>query len=119
MLRKRLSPFAATPTAYVSSIHAEDAGSAVVAALRAPAGIYNVVDDEPSPGTRGQEVGRRRSGVKPPRTVPRRSLRAAPRAPRLLMRSLPRLARPRFTEATGWTPAHPLDHRRRGRRSWA
>ena len=28
-------------------IHAEDAGSAVVAALRAPSGTYNVADDEP------------------------------------------------------------------------
>ena len=32
---------------YVSSIHMADAGTAVAAALGVPAGIYNVVDDEP------------------------------------------------------------------------
>ncbi len=33
--------------AYVSSLHLADAGTAVVAALSAPAGICNAVDDEP------------------------------------------------------------------------
>jgi nucleoside-diphosphate-sugar epimerase len=32
---------------YISSIHVEDAASAVVAALTAPSGTYNVVDDDP------------------------------------------------------------------------
>jgi nucleoside-diphosphate-sugar epimerase len=32
---------------YVSSIHVADGGAAVVAALQAPAGTLNVVDDEP------------------------------------------------------------------------
>ena len=35
------------PSGYVSSIHVQDAGRAVAAALDAPAGTYNVVDDEP------------------------------------------------------------------------
>jgi nucleoside-diphosphate-sugar epimerase len=35
------------PESYVSSIHLADAATAVVAALRAPAGTYNVVDDQP------------------------------------------------------------------------
>src|SRR5215207_9383519 len=35
------------PDGYVSSTHVEDGGRAVVAALRAPAGAFNVVDDEP------------------------------------------------------------------------
>ena len=32
---------------YVSSIYMTDAGAAVAAALHAPAGTYNIVDDEP------------------------------------------------------------------------
>lgn len=32
---------------FISSIHVEDAAAAVVAALQIPAGVYNVVDDEP------------------------------------------------------------------------
>jgi nucleoside-diphosphate-sugar epimerase len=35
------------PDSYVSSIHLADAVAAVVAALRAPAGFFNIVDDEP------------------------------------------------------------------------
>lgn len=35
------------PGGYVSSIHVRDGGTAVAAALTAPAGAYNVVDDEP------------------------------------------------------------------------
>src|SRR5262249_19204390 len=35
------------PNAYISSISHDDAASAVAAALGAPAGAYNVVDDEP------------------------------------------------------------------------
>ena len=35
------------PGSYVSSIHVGDAGAAVAAALHAPAGTFNVVDDEP------------------------------------------------------------------------
>ncbi|MFW0784047.1 NAD(P)-dependent oxidoreductase [Gordonia sp. CPCC 206044] len=35
------------PDTYLSSIHLDDAASAVVAALSVPAGTYNIVDDEP------------------------------------------------------------------------
>ncbi len=38
---------AGKPGAFMSSIHADDAAAAVVAALDAPTGIYNVADDEP------------------------------------------------------------------------
>ena len=47
MARRRLAPGAGEPGGYVSSIHSLDAASAVLAALNAPAGVYNVVDDEP------------------------------------------------------------------------
>ncbi len=33
---------------YFSSIHVDDAASAIVAALNAPAGTYNVDEDDPS-----------------------------------------------------------------------
>jgi nucleoside-diphosphate-sugar epimerase len=36
-----------SPEAYVSSISHDDAATAAAAALRVPAGVYNVVDDEP------------------------------------------------------------------------
>jgi hypothetical protein len=34
------------PEGYVSSIHVADGATAVAAALQAPAGTFNVVDDE-------------------------------------------------------------------------
>jgi nucleoside-diphosphate-sugar epimerase len=46
LARIRSSMLAGDPDAYMSSIHAEDAASAVVAALAVPSGIYNVTDDE-------------------------------------------------------------------------
>jgi len=42
-----IDPLPGKAGAYLSSISTDDAASAVVAALGAPAGIYNIVDDEP------------------------------------------------------------------------
>jgi nucleoside-diphosphate-sugar epimerase len=42
-----MAPTVGDPHGYTSSIHADDVGSAVLAALSAPAGLYNVGDDEP------------------------------------------------------------------------
>ncbi len=47
LARRRLFPVIGTGDYYVSSIHVDDAAAATVAALAVPAGIYNVVDDEP------------------------------------------------------------------------
>ncbi len=47
LARWRASMVAGKGSAYMSSLHAEDAATAVVAALDAPGGIYNVCDDEP------------------------------------------------------------------------
>src|SRR5262249_59682283 len=47
LARFRMSILGGAPGAYVSSIHTDDVASASVAALEAPAGVYNVVDDEP------------------------------------------------------------------------
>lgn len=49
LMRRRMMPQIGAASNYVSSIHVPDAGRAVAAALDAPAGIYNVVDDTPVP----------------------------------------------------------------------
>lgn len=49
LARRRLLPIVGSGDHYVSSIHVDDAAAAVVAALGVPAGVYNVVDDEPLP----------------------------------------------------------------------
>lgn len=47
LARRHVCIMLGRPDTYVSSIHVADAGRAVSAAVSAPAGIYNVVDDEP------------------------------------------------------------------------
>jgi nucleoside-diphosphate-sugar epimerase len=105
-VRRRLNPFVGAPEAYSSFIHAEDAGSAVVAALRAPSGIYNVADDEPLTREEAGQIVAEALGVKPPHALPKVVRAATPGVGKLLMRSL-RVSNRRFKEATGWTPAHP------------
>jgi len=105
-VRRRLNPFVGAPEAYSSFIHAEDAGSAVVAALRAPSGIYNVADDEPLTREEAGQIVAEALGVKPPHALPKVVRAATPGMGKLLMRSL-RVSNRRFKEATGWTPAHP------------
>lgn len=47
LAQRHLAPMLGPPESYLSSIHLADAGPAVVAALHARAGTYNIVDDEP------------------------------------------------------------------------
>lgn len=49
LARRRMFPVMGPGDHYMSSIHVDDAAAATVAALAVPAGIYNVVDDEPLP----------------------------------------------------------------------
>lgn len=90
---------------YVSSIHVADGGRAVAAALSAPAGIYNVVDDRPLTKRQYADALARASGA------PFR-LRAPGRAARLLgdttlgLRRSLRVSNRRFRDATGWSPRH-------------
>lgn len=104
--RRRINPFLGPPGAYTSFIHAEDAGSAVVSALRAPTGIYNVVDDEPVTRAEAGRIVAEALGVKPPRAVPKVVQAVTPASAKLLMRSL-RVSNRRFKAATGWQPTHP------------
>ena len=105
LARRRLSPFIGEADAYMSSIHAEDAGAAVVAALAAPSGTYNVADDEPVTRAEADRVVAARLGVKPLRRMPKALLRLNP-STKAVARSQ-RISHDRLTAATGWTPAHP------------
>jgi nucleoside-diphosphate-sugar epimerase len=102
--------FAAVPGpagSYVAFVHVDDAAAAVVAALDAPAGTYNVVDDEPL--TRAgyaaawqaalDDPGRVRM---PPAFVNRMAGRSVPQAV-----TSQRVSNRRFREATGWAPRYP------------
>jgi nucleoside-diphosphate-sugar epimerase len=100
-----LSPFIGRGRSYLSLVHLDDAASAVVAALTAPAGVYNVVDDSPLP--------RRDHARALAAALRRRRLIASPSAPlrlggsttEMLTRSH-RVGNRRFREATGWAPRY-------------
>jgi len=92
---------------FVSNIHVADAGAAIAAALTAPAGTYNVVDD--TPRTAAELAAAQATGVdgKPARHLPTWLTRLVlGRASRLLTVSQ-RASNERFKDTTGWAPVHP------------
>lgn len=88
---------------FVSQVHLDDAAAAVVAALQAPAGTYNVVEDDPV---------RKREHVALLADLAGRALRTPPAVvgrigpARVLARSV-RMTNRALRGATGWVPAHP------------
>lgn len=107
MARLRIAPIPGATAGYVSSIHVDDAATAVVAALDAPAGVYNVVDDDPV--TRREYADAFAAAFDLPK------LHVAPGAPmkivggsgaRALIASQ-RVSNRRMRDTTGWAPAYP------------
>ena len=102
-VRKGFAPVPGDGQGFLPHVHLHDAARAVVAALDAPAGVYNVVEDEPL---------RRREFIDVLEDIGGRPLRRPPRflsmigPARAMARSL-RLDNARFRDASGWTPTHP------------
>jgi len=104
--RRRINPFVGAPDAYTSFVHADDAGSAVAAALSLPAGIYNVADDEPMTRAEAGAVVAHALGVKPPKAIPAALRAVTPGSGKLLMKSL-RISNRKLKAASDWSPIHP------------
>jgi nucleoside-diphosphate-sugar epimerase len=93
------------PRGFISSVSHDDAASAVVAALGAGEGEYNVVDDEPVrrevyAGSLAKVIGARPPRFPPPWTTP---LFGA--AGQMLVRSL-RISNRKLRQETGWQPRY-------------
>jgi nucleoside-diphosphate-sugar epimerase len=88
-------------TAYRSPVTTDDAASAVVAALHAPSGVYNVVDDRPLPRAEYVDALAHALGGATP-TV-RSAPVELPPAFSVMLRSL-RVSNQRFKTITGWQP---------------
>jgi nucleoside-diphosphate-sugar epimerase len=106
MARRHVVPVIGNPETYLSSIHVADGGAAVSAALRVPAGIYNVVDDEPLTkhafaNALALAAGKRAWVRGPGRLALLLGERMAS-----LTRSM-RVSNRRFREASGWQPRYP------------
>jgi nucleoside-diphosphate-sugar epimerase len=91
-------------TAYRSPVTTDDAASAVIAALDAASGIYNVVDDRPLSRSEYVDALANACGVTSP-NVPS-DVPDLPPAFAVLSRSL-RVSNRRFRAVTGWRPRFP------------
>jgi len=100
-IRAGQSPFMGDPDGYISMVHAEDAA---VSALDAPAGVYNVADDEPMRRRDLANTIARVEGVTPP-ALPEAMGGEVPGLIEALMRSQ-RISNKRFKETTGWAPQY-------------
>lgn len=91
---------------YVSSLHVADGGAAVAAALHAPAGGFNVVDDTPLTKREYADALATAAGRRTWIGYPGRAALAFGDRLTSLTRSL-RVSNSRFRTATTWTPRHP------------
>lgn len=101
--RRGHSPFVGPPQAFMPLLHADDAARAVVSALDAPGGTYNVVDDEPLRQSQLAEGLGRAIGREDLRFPPTFLMRLGGAKVRMLMRSQ-RVSNRRFRETTRWEP---------------
>ena len=101
-VRKGWGPLPGAPEAYWPSVSHEDAASAVVAALGAPRGIYEVCDDEPMTRKEFGEVCARALGAPAPRPLPRWLTALGGGTVELMSRSL-RLSNAKLRASSGWS----------------
>jgi nucleoside-diphosphate-sugar epimerase len=100
-VRKGWAPVPGSPGAYWPAVSRKDAATAVVAALGAPGGIYEVCDDEPQTREEFGRVCARAIGVAAPRPIPR--WLGVIGVLELMSRSL-RLSNAKLRTATAWAP---------------
>jgi nucleoside-diphosphate-sugar epimerase len=91
---------------YVSSIHVADVGAAVAAALHAPTGTFNIVDDQPLTKRQYADAIARAAGTAMWLRGPGRAALIFGDRLTSLTRSL-RVGNARFRTATGWAPRYP------------
>jgi nucleoside-diphosphate-sugar epimerase len=101
------------PDTFVSSIQMTDAGAAVAAALLAPTGTFNIVDDEPLTKRGYADALAAAAGRTAWARIPGRAALLLGNRSTSLTRSL-RVSNRRFKTATGWAPRYPS-----AREGWA
>ena len=93
--------------AYMSSIHTDDVATAVRDALHAPAGRYNVVDDEPLTRRAYLDAFSRAFGLPHLRRTPAFLIRLGAGSAASAFVASQRVANTHFKETTRWSPSQP------------
>jgi nucleoside-diphosphate-sugar epimerase len=108
LVRKRRFPIVGGGTGVWSMVHIDDAAAATVAAIEhGPAGIYNVVDDEPAPVHEWLPYLAEALGAKPPLRVPAWVGRVAAGEHGLaMMTSIRGASNAKAKRDLGWTPRY-------------
>jgi nucleoside-diphosphate-sugar epimerase len=104
-VRRGLAPLPGPATSFISSVSHDDAATAVLAALNVPAGIYNVVDDEPVTHRAYFDALAAALGVPSPKLLPPFVTPLFGSAGSLLSRSL-RISNKKLRETSGWAPKY-------------
>ena len=104
--KRHIAPVAGPGSNYQSSIHLHDAGTAVVAALGVPAGVYNVTDDEPLTKKAYAKALGAALEKGPWLRFPGRLVRAGGKRSDFMSRSQ-RVSNGAIKAATNWTPKYP------------
>lgn len=105
-VRRGFAPYPGAPQSFVSSVSHDDAASAVVAALRVGAGVYNVVDDEPLRRREFFDSLAGALGVKPPVIPPKWVALLAGSLGEMMARAL-RISNGKLRAESGWKPVYP------------
>lgn len=105
-VQRGLLPLLGRPDAYVPMVAHDDAACAVVAALDVPAGVYNVVDDEPLTRRALGDAIAAIAGARPPKLPPPWAARLGGSLGETIARSL-RLSNRKLRDAGRWRPEYP------------
>lgn len=106
LARRRVCVQMGRADTYVSSIHMEDGGAAVAAALAVPAGTYNIVDDEPLTKRAYADALASAVGKRPWLRLPGRAALLLGDRSTSLTRSI-RASNAKFRDACAWAPRYP------------
>jgi nucleoside-diphosphate-sugar epimerase len=101
---QRRIPLVGASTNFVSNIHVDDAGSAVVAGLTAPSGIYNVTDDEPLSARDRLLLQVDGLDGPPPRRIPTPIARMFAGPSVRMLTTSQRVSNQQLRNVTGWEP---------------
>jgi nucleoside-diphosphate-sugar epimerase len=99
-------PILGRPEGFFSMVNHDDAAAAVVAALKAPSGNYNVVDDEPLTRRDLADALAQMLGVNPPKLPPAWVIPLTGSVGDMVSRSL-RVSNAKLRKATEWAPHYP------------